>query len=629
MSVPIIGGEPGDGVASAAMAVTSGDSGTDMNRILRGFGSAAIATQDEEMRLCDEVGAIPPPYPPEWYATFWTKNTALHPVVESLVANVEKHGHRIEPIDLRDKKVVEAIEVHMLNEAIHTKHGGTLPGNIDFATLLPTPESVELRKKQLSWWVRLEEPKVKRWLTALCPGITNSLTKVRECVRRDRCVTGNGYIEVVNDGTGTPAEWNWLRSAQMRVRPFLKTSDGDVVAVDVPIRTDFGIEPVRRERRFRTFVQVGMTKRAYFKEFGDPRVLSRSTGKVYASLDSLHKAGHQEATSVIWFTEPHPSAKTIYGLPPWLAADAEVAGLRDSQRVNADLFNNKAIPQMVILVNGARADSQLVKTVQEYMRGVEGIENWHRVLILSAAPAATANNARVSIDIKPLREAIPQDALFLKYQERASESVRLQFRIAKLLLGLGENINRATSEAILQFSEEQVFGPLRVEFDEFMNDFFAYLGFIYWRFISNSAMSRSPMDATTILKDLVTAGGMTINEVRSRTGDVLNEVLPRIDEPYADIPIERGRNLVNLKMLPGEPQVAPQETESDAKNDAIGGDEIDAIMRRAASVIANVKSEPRAFQTHTSKGRTAVIVLPMEHMSALMNGTVPQAPSVG
>ena len=43
------------------------------------------------------------------------------------------------------------------------------------------------------------------------------------------------------------------------------------------------------KRRFRRFVQIVGSKRTFFKSPGDPRVISRQTGKVYESVQEMRK----------------------------------------------------------------------------------------------------------------------------------------------------------------------------------------------------------------------------------------------------------------------------------------------------------------------------------------------------
>ncbi|RTL30017.1 MAG: phage portal protein [Rhodocyclaceae bacterium] len=556
--------------------------------------SAGMGTDDEELNLCTAAGAISPPHPPSYYVTFWEKNTALRPVTNALETNVDGHGHRLVAcMDLKSAETRRRVRISMALEALAERRPLAPPSQA--ADFLPSEAELDAKLERLQIEQDIEHVVITEWLSGLCPGISigkvgDAFTDNRKAWRRDRSITGNGYAEVVRDGVGRPAELHHLKSATMRARPFL----GGPVEVDIPVRSNLlRVSRVRTRVRFRTFVQIQQVggKLVYFKQYGDPRVVSQRDGKVYPSLEHLKKKGHPPAHEIIWFKEPSPSGTSVYGVPPWLAADAVASGMRDAQVVNARHFDNNAVPIMAVLVNGAIAGAAIEKRVAEYFEGVKGIKNYGKVLVLSAAPAANTPGARVTIELKPLKQAVQNDALFQEYEKNCAEVIRSQYRIAKLILGMGENINRATAEAILQFLEDQVFGPMRREFDEFMNGLFMDLGFTHWLFQSNSPFAGNPKDAIDIAKIAADTGAPTYDELRELIGGVTNKTLGPINDKYAKIPIGYLKAMLAAGVVP---DADPADTDGDAAAATPAGP---VTPEQAEQIARDLAKNPRAAAT--------------------------------
>src|SRR5262249_34330545 len=126
----------------------------------------------------------------------------------------------------------------------------------------------------------------------------------------------------------------------------------------------------------------------------------------------------------------------------------------------------------------------------------KGKKNFHKILIIEAEPAskATENAGRFKIELKPLTQAIQQDALFQKYDERNDDKVGQQFRVPRILRGDTRDFNRATADAALSFAEMQVFQPERESFDSRMNK--TLLGDMqirFWKFVSQAPINRDPV----------------------------------------------------------------------------------------------------------------------------------------
>ena len=559
---------------------------------------ATIGADDEEVQLCERAGAIPPVHPFEYLARLCESSTAISPVLEAIATNTDGHDYQLEPVfgaDLSNEEIETAILY------VRESRGDYRPA---------TTADIEYQRKRIQHEMRMEKLRLQGMLSACCPGPTNSLTVVRKRRRKDLLGLGNCFLEAVRSFDGRVAEFNYMRAGSTRIRHMLT----EPVKVPVIRRlSPLVLERTTRMTRFRTFVQLGPTGRdVYFKEYGDPRAISMNDGCVYESVAELEALGHRAATEVIWNATFGLSTRTAYGIPMWIAADAVVIGLRQAQVVNADHFSEKAIPQLVVLVNGAAATQKMVATIKEHFRQIRGVHNYHRVLVLSATPPPGMTSGSVSIDIRPLRQALPDDALFQKYEQNAAQTIRSQFRMAKLLLGLGEDVNRATADAVLRFSEEQVFGPMRAEFDEMFNDILLDEGFRYWKFVSNSPVAGNPLDASKLMSDAALAGAVSINQLLEMQSRVDNRPYERINEPYADMPLTILKGLVTLKKDPTEakPPGAQNDTEI-----------VPTTPEEVAELAARVRNHPNAEQgvvVETAKGRTLVMMLPPKKIQALL-----------
>lgn len=76
------------------------------------------------------------------------------------------------------------------------------------------------------------------------------------------------------------------------------------------------------------------------------------------------------------------------------------------------------------------------KQLQDYMNGLEGVENSHKFLLLEAEGIAKGKNIHgdeeivpVKVDIKSLAEILQEDALFLEYDQKSRDKIRSAFRL--------------------------------------------------------------------------------------------------------------------------------------------------------------------------------------------------------
>jgi PBSX family phage portal protein len=492
--------------------------------------SNAAATTEDDIRVFTNYGAILPPYDPRQLHAMFERSCSLRPNIDVYKTNIESFGHRLEPvIDLESEKAQELVQDAMLTEKIFD--GDPMPD-------APT-EEVEAEMLTLPARMRAERLRLEQFFETCTTDI--SFVELRERVRQDLEITGNGYIEVLRNGQGDVAGLNYIPAVSMRLlRAAIKHT-----TVQFPQKISaFAYRDFETKRRLRLYVQVLYGQFiAYFKELDDPRIISSRTGNVFKSLEHLQaiEPGVPPATEILHMKIHSPLS--AYGVPRWIGATLAVLGSRSSEEVNATYFDNKAVPPMAILVSGGQLAAGAAATIKNYIRdNIRGKDNFHKIMVLEAESApgaiAGANGSRCRIEVKNLQDSQHQDALFQQYDANNTEKVGNQFRLPKILRGDMKDFNRATADAALQYAEQQVFQPERNKFDHIINKrIFPLLGIRFFKFVSNGVAVKDPVALGTIIKDHVEAGILTPNEGRSLEGDVLGKAFPKLDAPWADKPI--------------------------------------------------------------------------------------------
>jgi len=427
------------------------------------------------------AGAIEPPYDPEALCLL----ISLRQNVDAYATNIDGFGHRFDPAidfdaDDADQRVGDTIYL----ERLATRDKGELEAS---ASLQPTDEEIAARKKELQQLARIERARLESFFDFCC--FDHSFVDLRRRTRQDLEVTGNASWEVLRDGRGEIARLVYVPSYSVRLLPL----DTAPVEVNDRIRiSPVTFEQVSARCRLRRYVQIQGAERVYFKSLGDPRVVSRRTGRVFDDTEALLAAAPDDgpASELIHFAVHSP--RSPYGVPRWVGTLLAVLGSRQMEEVNYLYFENKSVPPLALLVSGGRLSEASVPRIERFIEeNLKGKTNFHKVLILEAEAGATASDsARAKIELKPLTDAQQQDALFQVYDERNIDKVGSAFRLPKMLRGESKDFNRATAESALRFAEDQVFQPERDEFDFLMNrQLLADMGIRFWRFRSQTPVT--------------------------------------------------------------------------------------------------------------------------------------------
>jgi PBSX family phage portal protein len=497
-------------------------------------GSQQIATTPEDqLQLFTKASALSYPLGDPAYILFlYEHSSALRQNIDAYCTNIDGFGQRLEPVlDLEAENADQRIADALWMRRAHEADRDDLP--------LPTPAEVAAEKKRLGLAMRLERLRVDRFLEFAC--LEHSLVTLRRRTRQDLELLGNAYWEVQRDPLGNIVELTYTPAFSIRPLPL----DKDPVDIEVTVKiSDIDYGTVRTRHKFRKLIQVVSGQAVYFKEFGDPRIVSRLYGAVFPSVEAL-KANNpldSPAAELVHFKIHSPQSP--YGVPRWAGTLLTTVGLRESEEVNRDYWENKTVPPLAIAVSGGRFSDDAAKRIEDHLKNrIKGKKNFHKVLILEAAPAFSAEGgdgggARCRIQFYPLTDAQLKDATHQQYDVRCMDKVGFAFRNPRPLRGDMQDINRAAYESALVFAEMQVYQPERQEFDDWVNrHLFTALGFRYWRFVSNGPIPRDSGAVAELVSKMAQAGVLTVNEARALSGDVFNRVLPKLKAEWANMPV--------------------------------------------------------------------------------------------
>ncbi len=489
-------------------------------------------------------GALNPPYEPGMMCKIHEHSSALRQNVDAYAVNIDGFGHTFEPIiDLEADDAFEKVSDAIYFERLHEAGGDE--ANAEF----PDDDEVVERMDTMRDEMRLEHAKLTALFEFCCAD--ESFITLRTKTRQDKEIMGNGYWEILRNAANQPVQFTYVPGFTVRLMPL----DKELTEVEMKVkRSPLTFDTVKSFKRFRKYVQVHEGRKTFFKEFGDPRLMSVKTGMVYEDQKAFDKAEGAEtgegdktvtppaATEMLHFAVH--SARSPYGVPRWIGSLLAVLGIRQAEEVNYLYFDNKSVPPLAVLVSGGRLTQNSVKKIEDFVENkIKGRKNFHSILIIEAEAAndASLDNAsgRMRIEIKPLTDAQQKDGLFLDYDERGMDKIGMSFRLPRLLRGDIRDFNRATAEAALDFTEAQVFSPERGDFDWTINrKLLSELEIRFHNFVSNSPSSRNPIELAEIVVSLVTANVLTPAEAREFVQAVFNKDLKKIEDLWTKIPPE-------------------------------------------------------------------------------------------
>jgi len=509
---------------------------------MKAFDSNQIPNEWEDYTGSDNIGGgkkpIDPPYNPYSLMRLPNQNNTLKQCIEAMVTNVEGFGYRLEYIG----------------------DGGQ-------------EDSLEAEAEKL----RLEN-----FLDY--PNEDSSLTEIREKLRRDLETFGYAFLEVTRDSLRRVNTIYHLPAHTVR----LTKRDEEPVELEIDLPRH-GLEETKKQKRrkyFRRFMQVVGSKKIYFKEFSDPRVIDYRTG-----IES--KVALEDSANEVIHLSLH-NAGEIYGLPRWINQIPSVMGSRESELTNLQYFKDNAIPAMAVMVSGGYLTQETLDSITQHFEAVRGREAQNRVLLIEAqADESDADeDGRLPvprIDMKPLNDARQKDGLFQQYEENNAVKIRSSFRIPPIFLGRSDDYTRATADTSLVVAESQVFGPERKKVDDIMNlKLLASYEPKYWKFRSLPPKITGAEDIMAALRDLNTMGAVTPNIAIGMANELFDLEIELVPDDWGNYPFQLVEKLVGKDDI-ALPSLGNESAEED---DALAEDnqeELDSIDVKVAKKLRGIK----------------------------------------
>jgi len=438
-------------------------------------------------------------------------------------------------------------------EAMETNVGGL---GYDFIRRVP--------EKDMTDQERAEADEEYDALISLFDHINPDLTFIdlRRRMQNNKELTGFSAIEVIRDNVGDVREFHLIPSLNF----FMTRRDDEFTDYDELIRNkQTGQYNVQiRRKRFRRYVQQINSKKIYFKEVGDPRPIS--------AIDGKPRSGDLQANEVIF--DNNYCNYCPYGIPRWVGNYLRILGHRKSEETNYFYFQNRAMPEYVIMVSGGHLTDASIRMLETRLEQLRGSENWGKPLVIEAegediGAMQGESVTPVRIELKPLTADTITDALFQNYQKSAEQAVRLSFRLPPIFIGASEDTRYANALQSINVAENQVFRPERLSFDSKINRFILpSLGIKHWDF---STLGNKTVDDAEVAKALIGyRDAMTleqINKIISRaTGDPVEDP----PEEYSNVPFIAIRTAITSAMSQDNPdQQHEQPDEEDVEPDEI------------------------------------------------------------
>jgi len=374
-----------------------------------------------------------------------------------------------------------------------------------------------------------------------------SFEEVAADIIDDRERTGNGYLEVIRDGTGLVAG-----GQRIDPRAMYLTKLGDPVMVKQFIEG----ATINRPRRFRKFAQRLTSGRIiWFKEFGDPRNMNSKTGE----YTSQHN-GPEEATEVIHFK----IGNEIYGIPRYIGQLIHMYGARKAEELNYNYFyKGRHTPAAIIVSNGILTEDS-VQALEEYAKSVEGVDNAHKFLLIEAEGIENGvipgeeKSTGVKVELKSIADMLQKDALFIDYDESSRRKVQSAFRLPDIYVGRSKEYNRSTAETSRSLTEEQVFEPERGSLEWVINNkLLADFQLKHVRVNFKTPEISNNDEKAKLIEVLAKYGGIAPNDLRDLAGRVLGKDLENFEVSEADLPLVISQ-LIKALQTPALGFAAPQ-----------------------------------------------------------------------
>jgi PBSX family phage portal protein len=414
-----------------------------------------------------------------------------------------------------------------------------------------------------------EKARVERLLATITTD-GRPLKRHREDSRVDKEVLGARCFEIIQDAMGRVVHMDHVETSTIRMTSKEKDYT-EVFAIDYKT----GARKMVR-RRFRRFLQVLEDgRKIWFKEYGDPRKISPTTGEVDNSLPI-----EDEATALYHDSLYAPG--TPCGIPRWAGVIPTLLGAREAEMVNLNFFRDNAIPAMAVLVSGGALTEESFNKIDSYIQGVRGAASMNRIVVMEAtaegadAAAVDGSLPAPKVDLKPMLSERQHEGLFKNYIEEAERKSRSSFRLPPLYIGSASEYNRASAFASVLTADQQIFVPERLAWDTmFDNVVLSTHNIRFWRVRSTGPGLQDPQEVARVVNSLGREGALTPNIAVKIANRYLDADIRPVTDEWGDLPfnvimeyIKDGKTIKGLDIFEEELEtVVPEAPDSTSEQD--------------------------------------------------------------
>jgi capsid portal protein len=498
----------------------------------------------------------------------------LSPILSSLIdalnVNVYSAGYTLAPVlATEDPEARESVRQALAYLAAWAQR------DFEHATTI-SDDAVNTELDRIRTRIGNEKQFLQAWLQRACPGST--FLTLCQLTGQDLEVQGDAYWEVLRDESGAPAKLIWAPAWSIRAKPI----QDEMIGVDVPVKLSsytWGME--RQARRYRSYVQLDLNNSviARYKEYGDPRCLSRGTGKYYLTLQDMlanpdewyEDANHTKypplpATEILHFALANPLS-TAYGRPGYSGVFPVLNGTRDLSEENSTLIVDRKVPQMFVLIaGGVGVAPKEIERLEESIR--QNAAKGNRSIYFIQARSAKTDTGTLSptptIEIVKTKSEQYQDALGLEYHKHAERQVEHAYRFPAAALGRHEELTDTAIQAGYRFAEAQVYDPRRDSFDDRINStLLPDLGIQLTKYKTRARTPKEPHELAQIIQVLMEAGVLTPDEGRVLAGDIFGRQFHDLEGIWSKLPTKLLLAMLQTKNQLVAAALLGSESESD------------------------------------------------------------------
>jgi len=365
-----------------------------------------------------------------------------------------------------------------------------------------------------------------------------SFANVRKAVRRDLEQVGNGAMEVIRNLAGGVEQLYHQPITYMR----MTIQDKEDTPYTVKLLRNGKPTEVTRFKKFRRYARWYPSGNIlWFKEFGDPRTVDRVTGQYMKTGETPPNGA---ANELWWFKLPFRNLD--YGAPRWCGCIDVIRGRILASWCNYDLFNNQGIPPILFVVEGGFLTDGSLQELENTIESWRDPAQFNRTVVLQAIPAPDmgfglkdGGSPKPTVKIEKLRDARNEEYMFAGFLAYSEGVIRRCWRIPPLAAGKPEDYNQTTSYASQQQVEQQVFAPIRSEFDEQIKLRIIRGEFGIWnyKFRSKGPRAGGAEELAQIMRTFALSVGPSSNQVMGVANELLGTDWSLNDAPAFKIPV--------------------------------------------------------------------------------------------